>query len=129
MLRSIFLACLGGALGSGLRLAVTTFVVSRVGTNFPYATMGINIAGCFLIGFIAELSRHRTGFSPDLRVFLIVGILGGFTTFSSFSYDVLNLFGKSEYTLTMLYMLGSVAIGIAAAYGGASLVRAMAGAG
>jgi len=128
MLRSIFLACLGGALGSGFRLVITTFVVSRFGAGFPYATMGINIAGCFLIGFIAELSRLRTGFNPDLRLFLMAGILGGFTTFSSFSYDVVTLFARNEYFSTMVYGLGSVAVGITAAFAGMSLVRTMAGA-
>jgi fluoride exporter len=126
MLRSIFFACVGGALGTGFRVAITTLVVGRFGAGFPYATMGINIVGCFLIGFIAELARTRSGFHPEMRTFLVAGVLGGFTTFSAFSYDVLNLFGNRDVTLTLLYVVGSVAIGIVAAHSGVSLVRAMA---
>lgn len=126
MLRSILLACLGGAIGSGLRVVITTFVIERFGTAFPYATMGINIVGSFFIGFVIELARTREGFSPDARLFLTAGILGGFTTFSAFSYDALTLMNNREMLLTLAYVVGSVAIGIAAAHWGVSLVRAMA---
>ena len=126
MLRSILFACLGGAIGSGLRVFITTVVISRFGPDFPYATMGINIAGSFFIGFVAELARQRAGFSPDLRLFLTAGVLGGFTTFSAFSYDVLNLWSTRAFLLTFVYTVGSVAFGILAAQGGISLIRAMA---
>jgi CrcB protein len=126
MLRSVLLACLGGAIGSGARVLITTLVIGRFGAAFPYATMGINIVGSFFIGFIIELARTREGFSPDARLFLTAGILGGFTTFSAFSYDALTLAGSRETLLMLVYVVGSVILGILAAHGGISLVRAMA---
>ncbi len=126
MLRSILFACVGGAIGSGLRVFITTVVVSRFGLDFPYATMGINIAGSFFIGFVAELARQRAGFSPDLRLFLTAGILGGFTTFSAFSYDILNLWSTRAFALTLVYTIGSVVLGVVAAQGGISLIRSLA---
>jgi len=126
MLRSILLACLGGAIGSGTRVLITTLVLNRFGPAFPYATMGINIVGSFFIGFVIELARTREGFSPDARLFLTAGILGGFTTFSAFSYDALTLMGNRETVLTLVYVIGSVVLGILAAHGGVSLIRAMA---
>jgi CrcB protein len=109
-----------------VRVLITTLVVGRAGVDFPYATMGINILGSFLIGFVFELAHQRSGFNPELRLFLTAGILGGFTTFSSYSYDVLNLLGKNSFIPMAIYTAGSVVIGVLAAQAGVSLVRVMA---
>jgi fluoride exporter len=81
---------LGAAIGGIARLWITNLVVMRAGVNgAPYATMFINISGSFLIGIVIELARTQTGLPPMFRLFLATGILGGYTTFSTFSIEAL----------------------------------------
>ncbi|HMD02959.1 MAG TPA: fluoride efflux transporter CrcB [Candidatus Baltobacteraceae bacterium] len=115
---------LGGALGSVLRLLVATVATQRFGPGFPYGTFAINISGSFAIGLIAELALTRVlGFPVELRTFLTVGVLGGFTTFSSFSLESLNLIRDGAPFLALAYALGSVALGVSAAYCGVIAAR------
>ena len=117
---------LGAALGGIARLWITNLVVARAGvTGAPYATMFINISGSFLIGIVIELARTRLGLPPLFRLFLATGILGGYTTFSTFSYEAFIL-GTSGLTVTALvYVVGSVLLGIVGALSGVATARAI----
>lgn len=117
---------IGGGIGSVLRYAVTLGVTQRLGPGFPWGTFAINIAGSLIIGMVFELSQTRAlGVTPLVRIFLMTGVLGGFTTFSTFSLDMVTLAGERAATLALLYGAGSVIIGFIAAFGGIVAVRAL----
>ncbi len=117
----------GAALGGILRLLITQLVVARAGAGSAfYATLFINVSGSFLIGVVLELAQTRGDVQPLWRLFLATGILGGYTTFSTFSYETLALASAGAALTATLYVLGSVALGIVAAYGGIAAVRALA---
>jgi len=124
-MKLLLLASLGGAIGAGARylVGITVTRVVGIGTLLPWATLIVNIVGSFLIGvLIATLALRITG-SPELRTFLATGILGGFTTFSAFSLDVVSLLEKKEQGLAALYIAGSVGLSILALFAGLVLVR------
>jgi CrcB protein len=117
----------GAAIGGILRLLVTQLVVARAGAGYGfYATLFINISGSFLIGVVIEMAQTRANISPIWRYFLATGILGGYTTFSTFSYEALTLAAGGFGITSLLYVLGSVGLGIAAAFGGIVSARALA---
>src|SRR5512145_1230275 len=91
-LLSVFYVALGGALGSISRylLGTWTQAISK-SIDFPYGTLTVNLIGCFLIGFLSQLAEARGAFTSESRAFIFIGILGGFTTFSSFGNDTINL--------------------------------------
>jgi fluoride exporter len=121
---SAFLAVgIGGALGSMLRYAVTLWTVERIGPGFPWHTAAINVVGSFLIGAIAVYTQSTTGLPPYLSAFAIVGVLGGFTTFSTFSYDTITLLSDGAPAIALLYCVGTVVAGIVAALAGTALAR------
>lgn len=88
---------LGGFLGSIARFGLASFVQNWTESLFPYGTMLVNIAGCFMIGLLMTLFQERIVVGPNVRLFLIIGILGGFTTFSSFSYDTFALLRSGNH--------------------------------
>jgi CrcB protein len=90
MLRFL-LVCLGGAAGTGLRYLVGLWAGARLGTSFPYGTLFVNLAGCFLIALVMHVALHVASFSPELRFFLTSGVMGGMTTYSSFNYETTKL--------------------------------------
>jgi len=111
---NIFLVGIGGALGSISRYLLGTWVqsISR-SLDFPFGTLAVNLIGCFVIGFLAELAEARGAFTPESRAFMFIGILGGFTTFSSFGNDTINLF-RDGNTFNALANIGSsVILGLA----------------
>ena len=116
----------GGGIGSVLRYAVTLGVTQRLGPGFPWGTFTINIVGSFIIGIVSELSQTRAlGITPLVRVFLMTGVIGGFTTFSTFSLDIVTLASERAELLALLYGGGSVILGFLAAFAGIVAVRAM----
>ncbi|MDB5039717.1 MAG: camphor resistance protein CrcB [Candidatus Eremiobacteraeota bacterium] len=124
--QAAFWVALGGAIGSVLRWATVVLTVQRFGPGFPLGTLTVNVVGSFLIGIVAGLADSATpGLSPTMRLFLATGILGGFTTFSSFSLDTLNVERASGSMLALLYVAISVCVGLAAALGGVALARAL----
>jgi len=126
-LRAIAAVGAGAAIGGILRFLATQVVVGRFGANTaPYATVFINVSGSFLIGVVIELAQTRADFSPLVRLFAATGILGGYTTFSTFSFEALALAGGGLLWETFLYVFGSVALGIGAAFGGIAAARAFA---
>lgn len=114
---NILLVGVGGFIGSVLRYLVSGYVqqVSK-GTGFPYGTLTVNVVGCFVIGFLAQLAESRGIFTTELRLFVFVGLLGGFTTFSSFGNETFNL-ARDTYMLSALSNIGAnVVIGLAAVW-------------
>jgi CrcB protein len=95
---SLLFVLAGGALGSGARYLVATWMADRFGAVFPWGTLTVNVAGSFLIGVIATMADEVGSIGPNGRIFLVVGVLGGFTTFSSFSLETLRLADQSELT-------------------------------
>lgn len=113
----------GGAIGSVARYLVGVGAGRLFGTAFPWGTLIINIAGSFLIGAFAESFALRWDLPQVLRVFLTVGICGGFTTFSTFSLDAYLLMARGELWPAFAYIVGSVASSIAGLFAGLQLVR------
>jgi len=115
---------LGGAIGSAARHGVNVAITHTIGRSVPYATAAVNISGCFTIGLLAGLVAHgRLTLSPTLRAFIFVGILGGFTTFSSFGLDTLTLATTGDRWLALWNVAGQVVIGIGAVFAGFYLGR------
>lgn len=109
---NLLLVILGGALGSGLRHLLSGVVAARVGETFPFGTLAVNVIGSVAIGFFATLTgtEGRWLVSPGARIFFMTGVCGGFTTFSSFSLQTLNLARDAEWLYAGLNVLASVAV-------------------
>ncbi len=117
---------LGAAVGGVVRLLVTQLVVGRLGAGFGhYATFAINVTGSFLIGIVYELSRSRGGFDPNVAAFLTTGLIGGYTTFSTFTYEALSLSLQRLGAAAILYTVGSVLFGVAGVFLGVAATRAV----
>ena len=123
-MKLFLLACAGGALGAGARYLVYLEVTRHWGANFPWATLTVNVVGSLVIGILAALLLEKWPDTVELRVFLITGILGGFTTFSAFSFDVMTLAERSEAMNALYYIASSVALSILACWAGLAVVRA-----
>ncbi len=106
-LLSVLYAAVGGALGSVSRYVLGTWVQNASNSiDFPYGTLTVNLIGCFVIGFLSQLAEARGIFTPESRTLVFIGFLGGFTTFSSFGNDTLNLLRDGE-TLNALVNIGA----------------------
>lgn len=124
-LLAIAAVAVGGAVGSVMRYLVSNWFTDRLGPDFPWGTFAINVSGAFLIGIVLQLAAARAGISPYVRLFLATGILGGYTTFSTFAYETYTL-GTGNLSLQAFgYAAGSVLAGVAAAYLGVIVVRAV----
>lgn len=124
-MKLFLLACAGGALGAGARYLVYAEVNRLWGTVFPWATLTVNVVGSLLIGALAALLLERLPDSVGLRVFLITGILGGFTTFSAYSLDFVALIERGSPGSAVLYAASSVVLSILACWAGLAGARAM----
>lgn len=114
---------IGGGVGSFLRYVTTSFIARNLGTHFPYGTLAVNVIGSFVMGVAIEYFTRTLPSSNELRAFLAVGILGGFTTFSAFSLDTILLFERGQAMLALLYIALSVAISVAMVFAGMYLIR------
>ena len=119
----IFSIALGGALGAVSRYCLGNFVSRIIGSSLPYGTFVINILGCFCMGFLMTLIIERNILPAAWRLFLCVGFLGGFTTFSSFGYETLMLLQEGRYLAVLGYAGGSIVLGLVAAALGVALGR------
>lgn len=108
---------LGGLLGSNLRYWVGGWAAARLGTTFPYGTFLINATGSLLLGFLTSYLALRT-YSPNWRLFLAVGFCGGYTTFSTYTYESIRLLQQGNVLLALLYFVGGPLLGLAAAFVG-----------
>ncbi len=121
------LVCLGGALGSGARYLVSTWAARALGPDFPRGTLIVNATGSFLLAAIMTASLSTDAVPPDLRLFLAAGIMGGFTTYSSFNYETLALLQQGSPGLAALN-LGLTVLGcLGAGLAGVVAVRWLAG--
>ena len=116
---------LGGAIGSVARFWLTGVVASITGPRFPWGTLLINVLGSFIIGFVASLGLQpgRTPPPFDLRIFLMTGVCGGFTTFSAFSLQTLELLQRGDIQPALGYIGSSVALCLAVVWAGWTLGR------
>ncbi len=122
-MNAILLVASGGAIGSVARYLVGVGMARAFGVAFPYGTLAVNVIGGFLMGLFIELLARRFEGSPELRLFIAIGILGGFTTFSSFSLDVVVLWERGELATALFYVLASVILSIGALFLGLWLAR------
>jgi CrcB protein len=117
------LVFIGGGLGSTLRHTINMVCARLLGTAFPYHTFIINITGSLVMGLVAGYLAFKGGASQPWRLFLMTGILGGYTTFSAFSLDTALLYERGAIGLAALYVLGSVVLSIVGLFAGLALVR------
>ena len=120
------LVAIGGAIGSLLRYYVGQWALRLMGPAFPWGTLAVNVVGCFIIGVFAELIAQKFNASVELRLLLITGFLGGFTTFSAFSLDAISLFERGEAVAGGVYIVASVGLSMAAVITGLAIMRALA---
>lgn len=119
----IFAVAVGGALGAVSRYLMMIGIGSWLGHGFPYGTLIVNVIGSFMLGSLMETMALVWSPAPEVRTFIVVGLLGAFTTFSTFSLDAVILAQRGEYGLAGLYILGSVAFGIIGFMGGMMVFR------
>jgi CrcB protein len=122
---NVLLVGVGGFVGSIARYLVAVLFANQMSSVFPFATLAVNIVGCFVIGVLFALSDRGNILSPEWRVLLTTGFCGGFTTFSTFSYESLRLIQDGEYLYVALYVLASVVIGLAATYVGIIVIKSI----
>ena len=114
---NVLLVGVGGFIGSALRYLVSGYVQqSTKSIDFPYGTLAVNVIGCFVIGFLAQLAETRGAFTSESRLFVFVGILGGFTTFSSFGNETLNLARDSQMMNALANVAANVILGLFAVW-------------
>ena len=116
----VVLVAVGGAIGSVGRYyvagAVERWLGAAIGAGFPYGTLGVNVIGSAVLGLLVALLSAVFTTTPEIRLFLVVGVLGGFTTFSAFSLDVVALFERNEAGRALLYIALSVVLSAGALY-------------
>ncbi len=120
---SYLLVFIGGGLGASLRHTINMVFTRTFGTGFPYHTFFINVSGSIVMGLIAGYLAFKGEATQHWRLFLMTGILGGYTTFSAFSLDTALLYERGEVALAAVYLVGSVVLSIAGLFAGLALVR------
>lgn len=123
---NLLLVMLGGALGSAARYGVGRLALVQLGPDYPWGTLGVNIAGGFLMGLLAALLARDSAGGEGWRLLLGVGFLGGFTTFSAFSLETALMIERGQMATAFAYALLSVIASVAALFAGLSIVRATA---
>ena len=117
------LVFLGGGIGSATRHGVNVLAARLWGIQYPVGTLCINILGSFAMGVVVEYWAVKSGLPQQARLFLTTGVIGGFTTFSTFSLEVALLSSRGEIMLAGLYIVGSLVLGVGGLYAGMALVR------
>ncbi|NUO63880.1 MAG: fluoride efflux transporter CrcB [Gemmatimonadaceae bacterium] len=127
-MRSLFLyVALGSAAGGVSRFALATLVQSRVATPFPWGTLLVNVTGSLILGFVLRYALQTPAISPEVRALLTTGFCGGYTTFSTFSYETATLIEEGGYQRAVLYVLASVLVSLAAIFLGLAAADALVG--
>ena len=124
----IWYVAIGSAIGGAARLVLGALVQQRSGASFPVGTLVVNVTGCFLVGVFARYMLATEAFSPNVRAMLTTGFCGGFTTFSTFSYETLLLMESGQVGRGVSYVAASVGLSLAATALGFSAARALAAA-
>jgi len=120
---TILVIALGAALGANLRYGLSIWAAQHWGTTFPYGTLLINVLGSFAIGVVMVVLTTRLAVADAWRLLIVTGFLGGFTTFSTFSYETYGLLVAGSWLEAGLNMIGSVVLGMIGVFLGAGLVR------
>ncbi len=123
---NVLLVAIGGAIGAAARYLAGLWIAARFGADFPWGTFFVNVTGSFLIGIVLVLVERGT-LPGEARLFLAVGILGGYTTFSSFSYETLQLVNGGDIRPVLLNAFGQLFVGLLVVYLGVVFARALGG--
>jgi CrcB protein len=115
---NVLLVGIGGFLGSIARYLVSGYIQDRTGEIFPFGTLAVNVIGCFAIGGLSELAEARAFLSPEARALVVVGVLGGFTTFSTFGNETVNLLRDGEWMFAVMNLLTHAVLAIGAVWVG-----------
>ena len=121
----LLMAGLGGAAGSMARYLVTGLAHRLLDTRFPIGTLAVNAIGCLVIGVLMSLIEDRQLLAPETRVLLMVGLLGGFTTFSAFGYETIQMLRHGDLRFAALNIAANVALGLGAVVAGWMATRAL----
>lgn len=122
-MQKYFYIAVGGSLGAIARYWVGSEVASRLGTKFPYGTFVINISACILIGFSLTYLGKRAELNPAWRYLIPTGFIGAYSTFSTYEWETLSSLRDGAFSLAALYAIGSLILGLLAAWGGAVLAE------
>jgi fluoride exporter len=104
----VLLVLLGGGIGSVARYLVTLAAVRLLSPDFPFGTLVVNVVGCFFIGFVHTFATLTVRLSPEVRLFLTTGVMGGLTTYSAFNYETLAMFDQGRNASAIVYFLAMV---------------------
>jgi len=119
--------CMGGAIGTGARYLLSGWLLRIAGPGFPYGTLAVNALGSFFLGVIMQVALSTESFPPTLRLVLTTGVMGGFTTYSTFNYETLQLFQEGSWLLGSANLAITVAVCLAAGVLGLVIGRALGG--
>jgi CrcB protein len=122
-----FFVCLGGAVGTGARYLVSVWALRVLGPGFPWGTLAVNTVGSFLLGAIMHVGLTTALLPPSLRLVLATGVMGGFTTYSTFNYETLQYLRDGALGLCALNVFGTLALCLAAGFLGVACARALVG--
>ena len=123
MIKNFLIVGLGGAVGSMLRYAVQKFFQAQTAAAFPTGTLLVNIAGCFLIGILWSLVSRSLTWNEEMKLLLMTGFCGGFTTFSAFTLEGIGLLKENRTVLFVIYLTASVVGGLLATFIGIRIVK------
>ena len=115
---NILLIAIGGAIGSVARYSFSLLMYRFGPPLFPVGTFAVNLVGCVAFGAVAGLAQQRNVFGPETRAFLLIGLLGGFTTFSTFAFESLQLLRDGQFSLAAVNIVGQVVVGIVGLWAG-----------
>jgi CrcB protein len=121
--RNILLVLVGSAVGGLMRFITSYLIQQKIGARFPTGTFAVNLIGCFLIGMIFSLAAKNAQGSDDLKLLLATGFCGGFTTFSAFAIENMELFKSGNNLTALTYILLSVTLGIFATFAGTLMFK------
>lgn len=124
-MQKYFYIALGGSLGTMARYWVSSAVASRLGTKFPYGTFVINISACVIIGFSLTYLGKRVDLNPAWRYLIPTGFVGAYSTFSTYEWETLSSLRAGAFSLAAFYAIGSLILGLLAAWAGAMLAEAI----
>ena len=122
-MKTLLIVALGGALGASCRYGIGVAATHLGSGHFPWGTFSVNVIGSFILGVLVAVMTFSWSPSPELRAFIVVGVLGGFTTFSAFSLDVVLLIERGWLSLAALYLIGTVALSVGGLFAGMRLTR------
>ena len=121
-----FWICFAGGVGTGARYLLSGWVQRRLGSSFPFGTLAVNLIGCFLLGVVMQISLSTRLLPADLRIVVAIGLLGGFTTYSTFNYETLVFFREGAWALGLatafVTAIGCLAAGLAGIAGARWLI-------